>query len=249
MKNIKRNFLQIILIISISQQAAASLASSIKPCVRNSEKYSDCVIDAINALKPQISTGVFGPNLAIETNLTKLVVGNVSVNQNFNLQLSGLYALGLNNFKVNKLRISPEKFKLDSIISFEHLDAFSRYSLVWNLGIFNLQGDGDLTISIDNPKVLLKFIGSRYFKNDIEYLKIDKTQLNIKSAQVKVYFDNLFNGQKALEEAANEVVNQNIDIIKGDVFPIIEQNIGKIIQKMANQVFESASYDEFFPLN
>lgn len=85
-------------------------------------------------------------------------------------------------------------------------------------------------------------------KNDTEYLKIDKTQLNIKSAQVKVYFDNLFNGQKALEEAANEVVNENIDIIKGDVFPVIEQSIGIIIQKMANQVLESAPYEEFFPL-
>ena len=97
--------------------------------------------------------------------------------------------------------------------------------------------------------MLARFVGSRYLKNGIEYLKIDKTQLSIKTAQVKLYFDNLFNGQKALEQAANEVVNQNIDIIKGDVFPVIEQSIGKIVQKMANHIFESAPYEEFFPLN
>ena len=70
------------------------------------------MINAIDALKPQISTGVFGPNLITEQNLTKLVVGDVSVNKNFNLKLTGLYALGLNNFKVNKLRINLEKFKV-----------------------------------------------------------------------------------------------------------------------------------------
>ena len=73
--------------------------------------------------------------------------------------------------------------------------------------------------------------------------------MSIKSANLKVYFDNLFNGQKALEEAANEVVNQNIDIIKGDVFPVIEQSIGNIVQKMANEILGSAPYDNFFPLN
>ncbi|XP_070493725.1 uncharacterized protein [Chironomus tepperi] len=244
-----KNFLQIILVILASHHAASTVAPSIKPCPRNIEKFSDCIINAIDGLKPQISTGIFGPDLILDTNLTKLVVGEVSVNKSFNLKMSGLYALGLNDFKVNKLRITLDKFKVDAIVSFKHLDAFARYSLVWNLGIFALQGAGDLKISIDNPKVLLRLIGSRYLKNDVEYLKIDKTSLSIKSAQVKVYFDNLFNGQKSLEEAANDVVNQNIDIIKGDVFPVIEQSIGNIVQKMANQVFESASYDEFFPLN
>ena len=73
--------------------------------------------------------------------------------------------------------------------------------------------------------------------------------MTIKSAQMRVYFDNLFNGQKALEKAANEVINQNIDIIKGDVLPIIEQHVAKVIHRIANQVFASASYIEIFPSN
>ena len=82
----------------------------------------------------------------------------------------------------------------------------------------------------------------------MEYLKIDSAQLIIKSTDLRVYFDNLFNGQKALEKAANEVINQNIDVIKGDVFPLIEQRLSNVLLKMSNQVFASASYNEFFPL-
>lgn len=79
------------------------------------------MINTIEGLKPQISTGVFGPDLTIDTNLTKLVIGEVSVNKNFNLKMNGLYALGLNNFEVNKLRISPEKFKVSLMIEKEGL--------------------------------------------------------------------------------------------------------------------------------
>jgi len=64
---------------------------------------------------------------------------------------------------------------------------------------------------------------------------------------MRVYFDNLFNGQKALEQAANEVINQNIDVIKGDVVPIIEQRVSSIIHRIANQVFASATHKDFFP--
>jgi len=90
-------------------------APTFKPCPRNSQKYSDCVINAIQKLKPQIATGIYGPDLIIGTNLTKLVIGDVSVNQNFNLKLTGLYALGLKDFTLHKLRINPENFKVSFI--------------------------------------------------------------------------------------------------------------------------------------
>ena len=73
--------------------------------------------------------------------------------------------------------------------------------------------------------------------------------MTIKTAEMRVYFDNLFNGQKALEKAANEVVNQNLDTIKGDVVPLIEQRVSSVILRIANQVFASGTHNDFFPLN
>jgi hypothetical protein len=102
---------------------------------------------------------------------------------------------------------------------------------------------------LDNTKAILKFSGSKSLRNGVEYLKIDSAQLIIKSAQLKVYFHNLFNGQKALEQAANEVINQNIEIFKGEVFPPIENNLSKLLLKLSSQIFDSAPYNEIFPLN
>lgn len=155
------------------------------------------------------------------------------------------------------------------IVNFPHVNTISTYNLIWNLGILALQGKGDNTVTLgmsikknvqvfktlinftschlDNVIVHAKLIGSIQQRNNQNYLKIDNAQVIIKSAQMKVYFDNLFNGQKELERTANEVINQNVEILKSDVFPIVEQSLGKILLKISNEVFSSAPYSEIFP--
>lgn len=240
--------LQIILVISLVHNISPALAPSIRPCLRNSPNAADCVKQAIEQLRPQISTGVFGPNLQVDAMLKKLYIGDLSVNRNLDLKLLGLVVIGMDNFKIEKLRINTDNFKLEMIVSFPHIEGLAKYILKWNLGVA-LQGSGDNKITLDNVKAHIKLSGTRYVQNGIEFLKIDSTQVSIKAAQLRTYFDNLFNGQKALEQTANEVVNQNIDIIKGDVFPIVEQNLAKILQRISNQIFASAPYNDFFPLN
>jgi hypothetical protein len=97
-------------------------------------------------------------------------------------------------------------------------------------------------------KAHLKIFGKRYIKNGVEFLKIDGCEVRIKAARLQVFFDNLFNGQKALERTANDVINQNIEIITADIYPIIEQVLSQKLLTMSNVIFAIAPFDEFFPL-
>lgn len=97
-------------------------------------------------------------------------------------------------------------------------------------------------------KARIKLIGSKYMKNGVEFLKIDRCDVRIKADSLHVFFDNLFNGQKVLEKTANDVINQNIDIITSEVYPIIEQVLSEKLSKMSNIVFSAAPFNEFFPL-
>lgn len=62
-------------------------------------------------------------------------------------------------------------------------------------------------------------------------------------------FENLFNGDKSLEDYANDFINGGVEMITADFMPQIEQGIAKTIVKAANQVFEKAPESEFFPQN
>ena len=94
----------------------------------------------------------------------------------------------------------------------------------------------------------LKFGGSRYFKNGVEYLKIVSCDIKIKSAKVRVYFYDLFKGNKALETTSNEVINQNIDLFVGDIYPTIEQVLATRLLKIANHIFSLGSFNEILPI-
>lgn len=100
----------------------------------------------------------------------------------------------------------------------------------------------------DNVKVHLKISGSRYTKSGTDYLKVDSVKLEVKPTNIRVRYDNLFNGQKELEQVGNDYINQNIDLIAKDITPKIERGMEKKILEVANQVFEKAPADEFFPL-
>lgn len=93
----------------------------------------------------------------------------------------------------------------------------------------------------------MKIIGSRYLKNGVEYLRIDDVKLTIKPGSMKVRYENLFKGNKALENVGNEFINQNIDLIANDIIPKVENGVEKKILTVANQVFEKAPFDDFFP--
>lgn len=78
-------------------------------------------------------------------------------------------------------------------------------------------------------------------------MKIDEVKLDIKPAKLSVRFENLFNGNKQLEDIGNEVINQNIDQISTDALPQVQRGLEKQLVISVNEVFAKASFDEFFP--
>lgn len=76
---------------------------------------------------------------------------------------------------------------------------------------------------------------------------MDRCDISIKSAKVRVYFFDLFKGNKALEVTANDVINQNIDLFVGEIYPSFEQVLAKRLLKITNQIFSLASYNEILP--
>lgn len=60
-------------------------------------------------------------------------------------------------------------------------------------------------------------------------------------------FENLFGGNKALEDVANEVINQNADLVIKDAIPIIERNFSEKVLIASNQFFAYNPADEIFP--
>ena len=79
------------------------------------------------------------------------------------------------------------------------------------------------------------------------YIRFDSVKIDIKPASFKARFENLFNGQKELEDIANDAINQNIQVLASDALPQVGQGLEKAILRTVNQVFERAPEREIFP--
>jgi Haemolymph juvenile hormone binding protein (JHBP) len=96
-------------------------------------------------------------------------------------------------------------------------------------------------------KALIKIDGSYYSKNGVQHLKVNKVQVKISNGRMQLRFDNLFNGQKALEEVANNAINQNAKQLENGFIPQIEDKLAEKIAQLLNGFFDRASFAELFP--
>lgn len=96
-------------------------------------------------------------------------------------------------------------------------------------------------------KCIIRLVGGTYLKQGVEYFKIDSVKVDIKLGSIRLQFDNLFNGQKALETIGNQVINQNVASLSENVTPTVERGLEAKIMRVANQVFAKAPAREFFP--
>lgn len=84
---------------------------------------------------------------------------------------------------------------------------------------------------------------------NVDHINISNAKVKFKIGALKMKFENLFSGNKALEDVANEVINQNGQLVVQDAIPIIEQSFGAKLLSAANQFFAANTADEIFPQN
>jgi len=225
---------------------SSALPPQVKTCPKSSPNIVDCLKNAMEALKPYLKSGEIAPGFKIE-GIDPLYVGNISINQGFEVNHWGMKAYGISDFKVDKMRVNLNNFKIEMILTVPKVSMKAKYNLKWQLGALNLNGGGDGYAYLENVKVHLKLTGSRYLKGGDDHIKIDTVKFDVKPTNIRIRYENLFNGQKELEQVANEYINQNIDLITKDITPKIAQALETKILKVSNDVFERAPADEFFP--
>lgn len=105
-----------------------------KTCPKSSPNIVECLKNAIDAIKPYLKNGEIAPGFKIEGTLSLVIVsacqthvkfhnyifpgidplnvGNVSINQGFEVNHWGMKAYGISDFKVDKMRVNLDNFKV-----------------------------------------------------------------------------------------------------------------------------------------
>lgn len=69
---------------------------------------------------------------------------NINQGRGFYVNIRNLKATGASNFRIEKLRINVEQFKVDAIVDIAAIEAIGDYNLEMVLGVLNLKGEGKM---------------------------------------------------------------------------------------------------------
>lgn len=70
-----------------------------------------CFQNTIEALRPYLKTGIIAPDFIIE-GIDPLLIGDLDINRGFEVKHFGMEAFGISDFKVEKIRVNYENFKV-----------------------------------------------------------------------------------------------------------------------------------------
>ncbi|KAI8430226.1 hypothetical protein MSG28_000571 [Choristoneura fumiferana] len=224
------------------------LPDYIQVCKRDQSTINACVRKSIETLKPKLAEGMpeFGVPPTEPFYIPELVVDSGNLIQ-FQAVGKDVKVSGAGNFTIKNVAVDLESLRISARVRFPRLHFVGRYSLDARLLVLPLHGAGTIVadaVRCDTEIVLHSTLEQREGVEYIQFTKLD-VHLNVKDYSVRL--EGLFDGNKALGDAANEAINQSREEILRATKPYAERTVSKLFLDTANKIASSFPFDQLIP--
>ncbi|XP_037811850.1 protein takeout-like [Lucilia sericata] len=186
----------------------------IVPCYLQDPQFNKCYAKNFEGIYREWKDGL--PGLKEAGSYDPLYVKRVVIAQDannpvaLNAELINLVITGVSQMQVQDASFNPKSLKSTLKLFVPKLRFDSDYKLKGRILNLALNGNGKSLIEIDNFVLILNIQLKLRDEHGLTFTDIDKLHLDIKDVGgFHVHFDNLFNGQKDLEDTTNAVFNDN----------------------------------------
>ncbi|XP_050665602.1 uncharacterized protein LOC126965874 [Leptidea sinapis] len=232
----------------LSGVLSSQIPDYIKVCKRDQMTINACVKDSIENLRPTLAAGI--PELNVPSIEPFIIPEIIAVSGDLaQLKASGknVKVFGASNFTIKSVNVDLETYTIRARIRFPKLHLEGRYKLDTRILIIPLRGQGNLVANAVKCDAIVVINSEIIKKEDIEYLKFKSLTVDLNLKDYNVKFDGLFNGDKTLEQATNNAINQNRDEFFIAMKPYLENTAAKVLLDTANKIVHSLTLDDLFP--
>ena len=243
----------VVLLTLLYSTLARELPSSFSICKRNDPKLNECFSrsaeKALKILKEPLPE--FGIPAVNPVKVEKIEVP-ASSSDNFRLRqkITNLEIHNLINSKVSHCDINFGEKDFNATINLENplIELKGNYELDGKILVLQIQGEGTFQIILEKISGVLRMSGLIIEKKGKKYLQVEKTFCKVTPMLAKIKFNNLFNGDQALGESVNTLLNQNWKDIYEELSPTYEEVLAQFLESIAKQIFSKVPFDNLFPL-
>ncbi|XP_071560686.1 circadian clock-controlled protein daywake-like [Temnothorax nylanderi] len=216
-------------------------------CKRNSDDYSACLRRVLEKAWPQFVAGLpefdFPPLDPLFYKYGKIMFNSNDIHAE--VIISNLSGIGLSKTRFSDVRMHF----LDDIFGLE-IDAhvpriFLEAAVKINgiLNVFRIVNEGNLSVTADDMRGTCNLTG--HVVNDtwiVEHFRIAPS-----IGKFKVYFDNLFEYNKELNNLVITFVNEYWPVIYREVLPFLSDVADPWLVEFTNKFFLKVSFSKIFP--
>ncbi|KAF5283931.1 hypothetical protein FQR65_LT13692 [Abscondita terminalis] len=236
----------LILFLFICYCAPKELPSFIHVCSKNDPHLHQCVIAAVEELRPYLVRGV--PELNIPA-IEPLVMNELISEETTGLRLTAdnVKAYGCSDFFVRDVRMNFDDQTYEYDVDLPLLIINAHYNITGKILMMPIKGEGPFQANITNCKSKTKLKGELYEKDDEMYLRYKEMTVHVTIEGGDVKIENLFNGDKLLNDIVNDSINKNFDVLLHELLPVIERSLGSTFLRIANAIVEPYTFKQLFP--
>lgn len=227
------------------------LPSFITPCKRDNPDIGKCWIEVVEQMRPHMKQGI--PEMGIPP-CDPLIIPKLELQQpqgtsvGFDATLTNLTFIGGLDFKMKNVKIDLEKGLFYMEINFPTLKMSGDYTSRGKVLLITFEGEGKANGEYGNVTLFASYKDIKVDKNGKTHYLVGDKNTTVQVSTIKIHFDNLFKNNPAITENVNRLINENTEILFGEIKPIIEQTIGDLVTSVVDTVNERFSVDELFPV-
>lgn len=196
------------------------------------KNYSACVKDSIEQLRPYLKNGDFGEGFKVD-GIDPIAIDDFTVDkQGIHAVITNLVAYGSSNFIIDRFRMDVENSYIDTIVTIPRVEALGNYKINLGRTLLNVRSSGRIKNTLSNLKVRIQMKGRIESRNGEQYLKIESCNVVVKVTSIKLYMENLFKNERALNDVANQIINQNTELF----VPELEESLRKSLCEYSHSI-------------
>lgn len=245
--------LTVCLVLATSLVDSKKLPDYIPQCKKNDPNFDQCVLKAIEVVRPYLAKGI--PKIRVPS-LEPLEIPQVAINRNLTnikvyAKLTKIIANGASNFTITKLRCNTDALTLEMSIFIPLISVTCDYDVDGRLLVMPLKGKGVFKANFSDITAVVKGVGEIVSsKKGVKYINIKtiKPKIDVGGQDTKFHTTDNDPNIKAITQTVAAFINQNQRQVFEIVRQIVEETVGAVGKSIGNNIFSAIPYNEILPL-
>ncbi|XP_066144886.1 protein takeout-like [Euwallacea fornicatus] len=237
------------LFLYLSVFISACYGFALPKCKVSSPDFDTCLGKAIQSVFHASKSGL--PEYGLTTSFDPLIIPKLTIGTGQGaVQLTQYYTdlsvTGFSDITVENAHFDFKNLLLNVFAHFPKIVQKGHYTVHGKILTLPVNGDGQSTLELSNIAVNITFGFEKVKKNKENYLKVMSCVLDIIPQNMKVNFENLFNGNELMGNNINKVINEEWQAVFKDVKPSTDKTYGAVFKEYWQTFFDNVSMEKVF---